>query len=411
MTPPYGMAEVQEAALRDSLQGRWTSQIGRITVMMTFDPNSRVQIGGQAPYEGLYEVHEGKLVLSSMGRKEVYTLDVTADTLSLSGRGLVGTVKWHRSLQLDNRSLWKSSFSWKTLKTRAYRFLLILVVIAVCRLFLWLLGGVFHILIYSNQGPLKYIYRYDKSRTMTIYSILLNASKYVVYVLAIGFVLNELGINYTTYLASLSVVGLAIGFGSQGLVKDMVTGFFIIFEDQFNVGDMVEINKHVGVVEELGLRMTRIKNYQDQRVVIPNRNISIVGNYSRGSLVANVDVALADENNFDLLSQAMIEVAGEVKQQFERLMMDLPKSATKVKLDTGECFARLALRIWPGEQWVIDTQLVPRLRDYCLSNAIEIPRDRVIVFYGSGRVKSMRAIKKRLKWVRESKTQGSGFRV
>ena len=392
--PSSVMASVQEAALRESLIGRWTGQIGRVTLEMTFDPNSRVQVNGQVPYDGQFEIRAGQLVLTNQGREDLYTLDMTVDTLSLSGSGLAGTVTWHRSLQLDKRSFWKNRLSWQALQTQGYRLLFVVGVIVVCRLFLWLLRGLFHILIYSKRGPLKYIYRYHKSRTMTIYSIILNASKYLVYVVAIGFVLNELGINYTTYLASLSVVGLAIGFGSQGLVQDMVTGFFIIFEDQFNVGDMVEINKNVGVVEELGLRMTRIKNYQDQRVVIPNRNISIVGNYTRRALSVHVDVAMVDDSTFEGLSQAMTHVAGEIRQQFDKIVLDVPTSVTRVDLDTGESFARLDLSIWPGQQWVIDQQLVPRLLAHCEAQTIQVARDQVIVFYGSGRVRSVRTLKR-----------------
>jgi len=380
-----------ESAQRESLIGRWTSQVGRMVLTLTLDQAGQFQITGPNDLQGTYQVAGDSIILRHGDQAIPYQYKVTADALSLSGAGLDPTLEWHRSLHLDKRSLWKDSFSWQSFKTRAYRFLFIVIVIVACRLFLWVLRGLFHVLIYSRRGPLKYIYRHHKSRTMTIYSILLNASKYVVYVLAIGFVLNELGINYTTYLASLSVVGLAIGFGSQGLVQDMVTGFFIIFEDQFNVGDMVEVNKHVGVVEELGLRMTRIKNYEDQRVVIPNRNISIVGNFSGGALTTHVDMAVADKQAFEILSKAMVHVAGQVKQQFDRLIMDVPKSATQVKLDTGESFARLELRLWPGQKWVIDQQLVPRLREYCASHAIKIPQDRVIVFYGSGRVRSVRA--------------------
>ncbi len=393
-SPSGVMAGVQEAALRESLLGRWTGQIGRVTLVMTFDPNSRVRVNGQVPFEGQFEIRTGQLVFTGEGREDLYTIDMTVDSLSLSGSGLAGTVTWHRLRQLDKRSLWKNRLSWQSFKTQGYHLLFVVVVIVVCRLFLWLLRGLFHVLIYSKRGPLKYIYRYHKSRTMTIYSILLNASKYMVYVVAIGFVLNELGINYTTYLASLSVVGLAIGFGSQGLVQDMVTGFFIIFEDQFNVGDMVEINKHVGVVEELGLRMTRIRSYQDQRVVIPNRNISIVGNYAKRALSVHVDVAVADDPTFERLSHAMEHVAGEVRQQFEKIILDVPKSVTRVKLDTGESYARLDLSIWPGQQWVIDQQLVPRLRAYCEAQTIQVAQDRVIVFYGSGRVRSVRAMKR-----------------
>ncbi|MCF7975453.1 MAG: mechanosensitive ion channel family protein [Phycisphaerae bacterium] len=402
-----GMASAQEAALRECLLGRWTTEVGRVTMTVTFDPNSRVRIQGQTPYEGRFQVRGGQLIFNHQGREESYQFDVTADTLSLSGSGLIGSVKWYRSLQFDDRSFWQESFSWRSLKIKGYRFVFILAVIVVCRVFLWLLGGLFHVLIYSNQGPLKYIYQYHKSRTMTIYSILLNASKYVVYVLGIGFVLNELGINYTTYLASLSVVGLAIGFGSQGLVQDMVTGFFIIFEDQFNVGDMVEISGNVGVVDELGLRMTRLRNFLGQRVAIPNRNITVVANYSRGRLEAHVDVAVAGEDAFTPMAETLKKVVNEMKRQFDQVILDLPKPAERVTLATGECFVRLVVPVWPGQQWVIEQQLLPRLREYCQDQGLQIPHDRVIVFYGSGKSRQVRSrkkdVKKRLPGLPQSK--------
>lgn len=103
----------------------------------------------------------------------------------------------------------------------------------------------------------------------------------MVYFAALGFILGELGVNYTAYLASLSVIWLAVGFGSQGLVQDVVTGFFIIFEGQFDVGDMVEMSGQTGLVEELGLRMTRLRNYLGELISVPNRNIARSATSSR----------------------------------------------------------------------------------------------------------------------------------
>ena len=231
--------------------------------------------------------------------------------------------------------------------------------------------------------PLKYIFRLHKNRTMTIYSILLNACKYVVYVVGLGYVLRELGINCTTYLASLSVVGLAIGFGSQGLVQDMVTGFFIIFESQFNIGDLVEIPPHVGIVDELGLRMTRLRNFNGQRVVIPNRNIATVANYGRSGLEAHVDVGIEATQSFDSVQNMLETLITEVQRQFKGILLSGQTAITPIDLATGERFARLILPIWPQQQWVIEQQLVPRIRECCARNKITIPNDRISLYYGT----------------------------
>jgi small conductance mechanosensitive channel len=214
-----------------------------------------------------------------------------------------------------------------------------------------------------------------------MYSLLINLSKYIVYIFALGFILSELGINYTAYLASLSVIGLAIGFGSQGLVQDMVTGFFIVFEEQFNVGDMVEIPPHVGVVQELGLRMTRLRNYLGQKVVIPNRNIATVGNYTKGAQHVTIDVATVNREAAEQIKSPLLQIVEEIGSQFEEVIISTQKTAEIISLSTGEHFARVSLAIWPQQQWVIEQEAVPRIRSVLKSKDFEIPNDRVVVFY------------------------------
>ena len=188
-------------------------------------------------------------------------------------------------------------------------------------------------------------------------------------------------VNYTAYFASLSVIGLAIGFGSQGLVQDMVTGFFIIFESQFNVGDMVEIPPHVGIVEELGLRMTRLHNYLGQMVTIPNRNIVTVGNFLKGAQEAQIDVAIANKEVAQEAQNLLKQVANEISCQFAGTIVSAPKVLAESSLATGEHFVRVCLAIWPQQQWVVEQQMLPRIREAFGRKSIEIPNDRVIAFY------------------------------
>ncbi|GIX47260.1 MAG: hypothetical protein KatS3mg131_1471 [Candidatus Tectimicrobiota bacterium] len=240
---------------------------------------------------------------------------------------------------------------------------------------------------------------------MTLHAIVLNLCKYFVYFVAIGFALSELGVNYTTYLASLSVLGLAIGFGSQGLVQDMVTGFFILFEGQFAVGDLVEIAGQTGIVEDLGLRMTRLRNYLGQTVVIPNRSIAVVGTYTLGAQQAYVDVAMRSAEAAAQAAPLLQQVATEVARQFAGVVLQPPRVLEPLVLETGERFLRLHLGIWPQQPWVVEQQLVPRLREACQRAGIEIPGDRVVVFY---RPREARPV---LPWSRSPRAAGATERA
>src|SRR5208337_2745651 len=110
-----------------------------------------------------------------------------------------------------------------------------------------------------------------------------------VYFIAIGFILQEFGVSLTAYLASASVVGLAISFGSQGLVQDVVIGLTLIFSDAMEAGDLVEISGAttvIGRVEEIGLRFTKLVNFYSQEIFIPNRTIANVSRFPHGGVYA-----------------------------------------------------------------------------------------------------------------------------
>ena len=182
-------------------------------------------------------------------------------------------------------------------------------------------------------------------------------------------------------VASLSVVGLAIGFGSQRLVQDIVTGLFLILDNQFDMGDMVEIGGQTGVVTELELRTTRLRNYLGQTVVIPNRNIALVSNYRRGALKTVIDVAAQDSEQAAVMASELEAISGELARQFQGTIFFPPDPPTVVSLQTGEHFVRIVLDLWPQQQALVDSQIVPRLRELLAARELQIPNDRVAVFY------------------------------
>jgi moderate conductance mechanosensitive channel len=145
----------------------------------------------------------------------------------------------------------------------------------------------------AQKTPLDFVTQEPKF--VTVIQFFANSVTFVMYFLALGLVLQELGVQLTSYLASASIVALAISFGSQGLVQDVVIGLTLIFSDVMDVGDMVEIfgsTLVVGRVEEIGLRFTTVRNFYNQVVFIPNRTIANVSRFPHGGVYAYADVQI-----------------------------------------------------------------------------------------------------------------------
>lgn len=119
-------------------------------------------------------------------------------------------------------------------------------------------------------------------RTSTLTQILGSTVRTLILFAGSLMALTEVGINVTPILASAGVVGLAVGFGAQSLVKDVVSGFFILLEDQYGIGDAVSISGHAGVVETMNLRITQLRHSDGSLITIPNGLVAIVSNQSKG---------------------------------------------------------------------------------------------------------------------------------
>jgi moderate conductance mechanosensitive channel len=367
-----------------ALVGRWEAPVGRLQLVLRFYSDGRYVLGEE---QGRYAVLQSELELTGRnGNVFTYGYELQENFLILRGGDLGQEVRFVRAAA-DDAALqgyfrWLFDLSFSTAEERFFRILTIIAIVALSVLFVNLLRVVSSFLIFSEVGPLRYVYRRHKVKTRTIHSVVLNFIKYIIYFTALGHVLAELGINYATYFASLSVVGLAIGFGSQGLVQDIVTGFFLIFDGQFGVGDMVEISGQTGVVEELGLRTTRLRTYMGQTVVIPNRNIALVANYSKGAVRAFVDVPMKDEETMQRMAGKVTLLLSEMARQFEGTLLKAPQDLGAMKLRSGELYRRWVLEIWPQQhQLLVDQQVVPRVRELFEREGVELPNNRVVVFF------------------------------
>jgi moderate conductance mechanosensitive channel len=182
---------------------------------------------------------------------------------------------------------------------------------------------------------------------------------FVIYFFALGLVLQEFGVNLTAYLASASVLGLAISFGSQGLVQDVVIGLTLIFSDAMDIGDMVDVfgsTSVIGRVEEIGLRFTVLRNFYNQVVFFPNRTIANVSRFPFGGVYAYADIQIPDGVDRPKAVQAVENVARGMWRQFGAIILSEPSwGDVETAEGGGWSFLRIHFKIWPGQGSLIET--------------------------------------------------------
>jgi small-conductance mechanosensitive channel len=179
---------------------------------------------------------------------------------------------------------------------------------------------------------------------------------FILYFGAFGLILREMGVSLTAYLASASVLGLAIGFGSQGLVQDVVTGLTLVLSDLINVGNMVEIGGQTGIVRSIGMRFIVLENALGAEVFIPNRSIMNVISYPRGYVRCIVDVTLSNEpGSRDKMKGFIEEITNSFVKQFPGVLVKPVSIEGVIKTAPGKEILRIKFRIWPERGAPIET--------------------------------------------------------
>jgi small conductance mechanosensitive channel len=155
-----------------------------------------------------------------------------------------------------------------------------------------------------------------KARLQALRSMLSSAVAFILAFLAAIMILQAAGINIVPLLTTASIAGLAIGFGAQKLVRDVISGFFILIEDQYGIGDYVTIGTIAGKVEDLQIRTTRIRDLSGRLYVLSNGDISQVCNHSRGELILSVDYTIPVAADISKARKALAEVGGSMARDF-----------------------------------------------------------------------------------------------
>jgi small-conductance mechanosensitive channel len=217
-------------------------------------------------------------------------------------------------------------------------------------------------------------------RAETVGALLASIASFGIWTLAGLMALGTLGLDLGPLIAGAGIVGVAIGFGSQNLVRDFISGIFMLMEDQYGVGDVVDAGPATGTVEGVGLRTTRLRDVNGTLWHIPNGEIRRVGNRSQGWARALVDVEVAYSTDLDEATQTIEQVAHAMwrDEQWAPRLLEQPEVWGVEELGPDGIRVRLVAKTRPLEQWKVARELRARLKVGFDRAGIEVSAQKVL---------------------------------
>ena len=227
----------------------------------------------------------------------------------------------------------------------------------------------------------------EVKRFATLGRVFRYTASVVVSLVAGTLILGELGISVAPILGAAGVVGVAVGFGAQSLVKDYFTGFFLLLENQMRQGDVVEAGGKAGVVEEITLRYVRMRDYEGRVHFVPNGTITTVTNMTRDFAQAVIDVGVAYREDVDAAIRVMHQVGAAMRQDGvfgPRILDDLEVAGVEQWADSAVVL-RCRFKVAPIEQWGVRREFLRRLKYAFDAAGIEIPFPHLTIYAGQAK--------------------------
>ncbi|WP_042354575.1 mechanosensitive ion channel family protein [Bacillus rubiinfantis] len=226
-----------------------------------------------------------------------------------------------------------------------------------------------------NLSPLST----SERREETLAKLLDNTLTYVVYFIASMMVLSILGIEVRALIAGAGVVGLAVGFGAQSLVKDIISGFFIIFEDQFSVGDHIRVGEFEGNVEAIGLRTTRIKSWTGEVHILPNGSITQATNFSINNSIAIIDIAISYGEDVEKAQTVIEDALSTMTTEYEELVAP-PQLLGIQTMGPTEVVLRIIAETLPMQHAAVARMIRKDIKVILDENGIKVPAPKFVMY-------------------------------
>ncbi|MDO9351565.1 MAG: mechanosensitive ion channel family protein [Deltaproteobacteria bacterium] len=237
----------------------------------------------------------------------------------------------------------------------------------------------------------KFVYEKDplqaseaKKRAHTLGNILRHAFLIIITFVAVLMILGELGIQLGPLLATAGIGALAIGFGAQSLVKDVISGFFIILENQYRIGDVIEVAGVSGLVESVSLRKTVLRDLQGKVHTIPNGEIKVVSNFSKEWSRSVLDLGISYRDDIDQIVDLLIQIGKEMKSEepYKSAILEPLQVLGVEKFDESQMVIRMMVKTAPLKQWEVGRELRRRIKIRFDEKGIQLPFPHRVLIWG-----------------------------
>lgn len=212
----------------------------------------------------------------------------------------------------------------------------------------------------------------EEKRLHTLAKLFKSIASYILYFVAIITCLDMIGFSVTTIIASAGVMSLAVAFGAQSIVKDLMSGIFIVLENQYAVGEYVQIDGVVGIVREIGMKTTKMETAEGQLMIISNGNIGKIVNYSRAAQRGYVDVGIAYEEDLDHAIRVMQKACDYIAEQYAEDLGEKPNVVGAIELADSAVTVRTTFTAWHWKQLLIERELRKEIKSVLDAENIEI---------------------------------------
>lgn len=221
----------------------------------------------------------------------------------------------------------------------------------------------------------------ESNKAITLRKMIKSITRYAIYFFATLTILVNFGFNPMPVLAGAGIIGLAIGFGAQSLVKDIISGFFLIFERQLEVGDVVEINGEIsGTVEEVGLRISKVREFNQRLHYLANGTITQVANYNRERMKAAINITVPFESDLGLVTHAIEEIGKSLYYEFQEDFLEEPHVIGITNLNEAGVQFTLGALCKPEHYWKLEREMRRKAVVVLHQYNIEISYPRSVVY-------------------------------
>ncbi|HHX79135.1 MAG TPA: mechanosensitive ion channel family protein [Acholeplasmataceae bacterium] len=252
--------------------------------------------------------------------------------------------------------------------------IIILIIVVVLLINRWVLG---------KYGKAKNLQQRKKA---TIARLLRSINKVIIVFIGVVIVLQQWGIDLGPIIAGAGIIGLAVGFGAQTLVKDLIGGISMVFDDQFDVGDVVDIKGFKGRVIEVGIRSTRVINWKGDVSVFSNGTIQQSINYSKNPSTAVVEVGVAYEETISEVIALLDDRLRNMKDEFPQII-EGPNVMGVISLGASGVIIRITSKTLPEEHYAVERAITKFVKEVFDENGIEIPYDHLVIVDGKANKK------------------------